>query len=137
MKKKLLNEEFIRMQKLAGLLKEEEDMDDELETLFFHHNAKILAQDNQNVVVDGMVDNKETPLLLTKQQYKAAIDEYNKDKQWYIDNYPEDEDPGYGTIAVSIDNEGTASNTNMFDMEVLDIRNISLVADLEYGLFIY
>lgn len=132
MKKQILSEEFKRMQKLAGI-KEEEEYDDSLESLYFPHDAKILAQDNQHVVVDGMFNDNETPLLLTKQQYEEVIDEYNEEKQWYIDNYPDDEDPGYGVISVAIDGEGQVDFINMFNMKVLDIRNIELIADLEHG----
>jgi hypothetical protein len=135
MAKQVINEEFRRMQKLAGLLKEEDEdggIDNEfLESPFFPHDAKILTQDNQHVVVEG--GDGKTPLLLTKQQYKEAIDEYNQEKQWYIDNYPDDENPGYGVISIIGGDEGQVDFINMFNMKVLDMRDVKLIADLEHG----
>jgi len=135
MAKQILSEEFRRMQKLAGLLKEEDEdneFDNEfLEYPFFPHDAEILAQDNQHVVVEG--GDGKTPLLLTKQQYEKVIDEYNQDKQWYIDNYPNSKNPGQGVITAIGGDEGQADFINMFNMKVLDMRDIELIADLEHG----
>jgi hypothetical protein len=71
--------------------------------------------------------------LKTKQQYEKVIDEYNQDKQWYIDNYPNSKDPGQGVITAIGGDEGQADFINMFNMKVLDMRDIELIADLEHG----